>query len=284
MKAKIGRNSPCYCGSDKKYKKCCGAPAKQEMSVEISERAVAAYRDKGSGQMFVFTKDMVVNQLQRMGPQIAASFDRAFVADIHAISEQSSFNFALLFSCSKDCLRKNEELGVECAQLLLNASQTITCALEVIRHGFRLQPGILIRNAIETICVAVSLFVEPSLLAEHNGGRLDSTKTISTAKKAIPPLGRLYGFFSQQFAHLGQMHRAMHSWDSFESSDEGATMNLRFIKLAVNLITISSELVFYDWTENHRYWQRINEGGYEFNPSPQERLWQEKFLDVAEPA
>jgi len=28
---KIGRNAPCYCGSGKKYKKCCGAPTgKQE--------------------------------------------------------------------------------------------------------------------------------------------------------------------------------------------------------------------------------------------------------------
>ena len=25
---KIGRNDPCPCGSGKKYKKCCGAPAK----------------------------------------------------------------------------------------------------------------------------------------------------------------------------------------------------------------------------------------------------------------
>jgi uncharacterized protein YecA (UPF0149 family) len=24
---KIGRNDPCYCGSGKKYKKCCGALA-----------------------------------------------------------------------------------------------------------------------------------------------------------------------------------------------------------------------------------------------------------------
>jgi len=25
QKQKIGRNDPCYCGSGKKYKKCCGA-------------------------------------------------------------------------------------------------------------------------------------------------------------------------------------------------------------------------------------------------------------------
>ncbi|MDX1503354.1 MAG: SEC-C metal-binding domain-containing protein [Thermoanaerobaculia bacterium] len=25
--AKVGRNEPCPCGSGKKYKKCCGAPA-----------------------------------------------------------------------------------------------------------------------------------------------------------------------------------------------------------------------------------------------------------------
>jgi len=27
---KIGRNDPCPCGSGKKWKKCCGAPEKQQ--------------------------------------------------------------------------------------------------------------------------------------------------------------------------------------------------------------------------------------------------------------
>ena len=29
MHVKIGRNDPCWCGSGKKYKKCCGAPGKE---------------------------------------------------------------------------------------------------------------------------------------------------------------------------------------------------------------------------------------------------------------
>jgi uncharacterized protein len=27
MRAKVGRNEPCPCGSGKKFKKCCGAPS-----------------------------------------------------------------------------------------------------------------------------------------------------------------------------------------------------------------------------------------------------------------
>jgi uncharacterized protein len=27
LKAKVGRNEPCPCGSGKKFKKCCGAPS-----------------------------------------------------------------------------------------------------------------------------------------------------------------------------------------------------------------------------------------------------------------
>ncbi|MDG2764764.1 SEC-C metal-binding domain-containing protein [Vibrio parahaemolyticus] len=28
---KVGRNDPCPCGSGKKYKKCCGAPDKENV-------------------------------------------------------------------------------------------------------------------------------------------------------------------------------------------------------------------------------------------------------------
>jgi hypothetical protein len=74
---------------------------------------------------------------------------------------------------------------------------------------------------------------------------------------------------------LGKLHQELHSWNIFEPSDEAAQMNLMFIKFGINLITISTELVFYDWN-------RIGPNKYAYQPSKEEKLWQQKFLGIDE--
>jgi SEC-C motif len=205
---KIGRNSPCSCGSGKKYKKCCGSAVERVEKLKVSEKAVAAFLDEDTHSVVVMTADMVVNQLRRTGPKIAESFDKSFDADVWEIFEQFAQTFALLaHSYKRHVRRKIDSVSVKCGELLLNAAYTVIGALEILRHGFRLQPGILIRNEIETVCVALSLFAEPDWLVEWERGRLESTKTISRAKKVLPFGGILYGYFSREFAHLGARPR-----------------------------------------------------------------------------
>jgi hypothetical protein len=279
MESKIGRNEPCPCNSGRKYKKCCGSPSaslEANEDVAVPDGTVAAFVDK-KNERVVFLKDtMVVNQLRREGPKIAASFDNTFDEDIRQISEQFALSFGMLW-CQFQHANKNEVRDA-CIQLLANASQTSVAALELVRHGFRLQPGILIRNAIETICVALSLFAEPSLFEAYEKGKLQSSKMVSRAKEIVPGLGWAYGFFSKEFAHIGQLHQQMTEWDVFEKSDQAADMNLRFIKFAVNLLTISGELICYDSVDSHRYWKRSSPGRYAYDPSKEEREWQECFL------
>jgi len=281
MTHKIGRNDPCPCDSGKKYKKCCGSslgnvavPASEDHP--LVDGAVGAFVDSKNERLVILKDNMVVNQLQREGPKIAASFDKAFDKEIREISEQFAVMFGVLLCGIKG--RGSDKLRGACGQLLANASQTSIGALELVRHGFRLQPGILIRNAIETICVALSLFVEPDLLETYEDGKLQSSKMVSRAKGVVPGLGWAYGFFSKQFAHIGQLHHQMSEWDVFEKSDEAADMNLRFIKFAVNLLTISTELVFYDSVDTHRYWKRIEQGVYSYQPSKDEKNWQQSFF------
>jgi hypothetical protein len=279
MISKIGRNDPCPCNSGKKYKKCCGSPPANladNQEVAVPDGTVAAFVDP-KNERVVFLKDtMVVNQLRREGPKIAASFDAAFDEDIRQISEQFAIAFGTLYCRMQH--PKKDKVGDACLQLLANASQTSIAALELVRHGFRLQPGILIRNVLETICVALALFVEPELMETYEQGKLQSSKMVSRAKEVVPPLGWAYGFFSKEFAHLGTLHQQMHEWDVFEKSDDAAEMNLKFIKLAVNLLTISGELICYDSLETHRYWTRVAPGHYAYDPSESEREWQQAFL------
>jgi len=279
MTSKIGRNDPCPCGSGKKYKKCCGSslanPADSQQ-VAVPDDTAAAFVDSKNKRVVFLKNTMVVNQLRREGPKIAASFDAAFDEDIRRISEQFAIAYGTLY-CQMQRPNKNKTRDA-CVQLLANSSQTSIAALELVRHGFRLQPGILIRNAVETICVALALFVEPELMEAYEKGKLQSSKMVSRAKEVVPPLGWAYGFFSKEFAHLGQLHQQMHEWDAFEKSDDAAEMNLKFIKLAVNLLIISGELICYNSVETHRYWKRIAPGQYAYDPPESEREWQQAFL------
>ena len=84
--------------------------------------------------------------------------------------------------------------------------------------------------------------------------------------------------FSKEFAHIGQLQHQMSEWSAFEKSDEAAKMNLRFIKFAVNLLMIASELIFYDSVDAHRYWRRIGPDQYSYEPSVEERNWQQSFF------
>ena len=251
---KIGRNDPCPCGSGQKHKKCCGSPLRDAR----------------------WKSTFVVEQLRQDGPEIAASFDKAFGEEILQISEQLALFMELLRSRTQHA--KRSALPDACLQLLANASQTSIAALELLRHGFRLQPGILIRNAVETICVALSLFAEPALMEQYENGKLQSSKVVSRAKEIVPGLGWAYGFFSKEFAHIGKMHQQMHDWGAYEKSDQAATMNLKFIKFSVNLLTISAELIFHDSVSRHRYWKRVSGGNFSFEPSNREREWQRLFL------
>ena len=199
--AEVGRNDPCPCGSGKKFKKCCGSPTAEEQSIApnggMPENAVAVFYEEHDKQFRILTDDVLLNQLHREGPKIADSFDRTFERDLREISEQFSLTFALLMYGSKRAW-KDDDLSVRsrCCTLLLNAGQTIVAALEILRHGFRLQPGMLMRSAIETICVVVSLFTGQTSLQDYDAASLSSPKAVTHAKRAIPVLGYLYGFFS----------------------------------------------------------------------------------------
>jgi hypothetical protein len=57
-------------------------------------------------------------------------------------------------------------------------------------------------------------------------------------------------------------------------------MNLSFVKVALNLLTITTEVVLYESALQHRYWKKTGEEQYVFEPSEAESEWQAKFLKL----
>ena len=274
---KIGRNDPCPCGSGKKYKNCCaGKP------FPMANKAVGYMLDQQHGQLVVYTDEMLINQLQRDSLKIAASFDELCEEHLRSMSRLCSEVFMLLHQGLIVDLYHNE-LDQACIGMLMNAANSFSAAVTLLRNGYRLPPGILVRNILETISTVLHLFTRPDDLKKFKEGQLKSSKTIAAAKEVLPPFGRLYGFFSQEFAHIGSIQRELQPLVPYDHIDDALRVNLCFLKMTIWLLYVSSELLCLDIVGRPRYWHCLGkkqdgQTAYAYAPSTEERRWMARFL------
>lgn len=274
---KVGRNDPCPCGSGKKFKKCCYRKI-HETGLPEGVGILAEEWDLNKKTRVVMTDNLLENQILKQGPKIAESFDKCYGKDFKEISAEMSRCAAPLFLGFREIVKKPWQLS--CFQILFNAFNTVSCALIVLRQGYRLQPGILLRNVFEAISVVLAIIQDEKTFKLYSSGRLDSAKTLSIAKKILPFLGELYGRFSEDFAHISSFHGRFNRLNEFQRGEEAAEFNLSAIRMTSILLYITTELLCYDYVPKLRYWERIAPGQYKYNPSGTERDWQKKYLLV----
>lgn len=238
---------------------------------------VGAFVDRAEKKLFVFTDDILLNQLRRDGPRIEQSFDALCSADLQELSTQFSRTSALIFSGLAVALRSDDKLRFAIAQLLMNGCNSFTAAAATLRMGFVLQPGIIIRSLLETISTALHLLLNPRDLPAYEAHELQSPKTIAAAKRAIPLFGTLYGNFSNNFAHIGALHKSITPISPYTERHEALSINLSILRLAAWLLYVTVELVFLELVESPRYWCKV-ENGYAFEPDANEREWMKEFL------
>lgn len=233
--------------------------------------------DRAEKKLFIFTDDMLLNQLRRDGPAIEQSFDALCSVDLQDLSAQFSRTSGLVFSGLAVAQRGDDKLRFALAQLLMNGCNSFAAAVATLRMGFVLQPGIILRSLLETISTSLHLLLHPRDLSAYESHTLPSPKTIAAAKRAIPNFGLLYGHFSDNFAHIGVLHKSVTPLSRFTERHEGLSTNLSSLRIAVWLLYVTVELVFLDLLESPRYWRKL-ENGYAFDPDESEKDWMKKFL------
>ena len=235
-------------------------------------------------ELFIaYTDDILINQIRRDTTKITDSFDKLCEEHLREISRVCSRVFMLLHRGIMRSTRQGIELEQTCVEMLMNTLNSFVAATTVLQNGFRLQPGILIRNILETISTVLHLFTNPDDLKDFREGRLQSSKTIPSAKKVLPPFGWYYGFFSQNFAHIGYLHQNIQPLVPYKTFDYALELNISFLRLTVWLLYVTTELVCLEVVDTPRYWQYLgqNEHGkkmYSYNPSEDERKWLAKLL------
>ncbi len=186
----------------------------------------------------------------------------------------------ILFYGIADEIAAENPIKYNCAFLLQNALQTIVASLEVMRAGFRLQPGILFRSVLEILSSVIYLCIHPERLDDLKNGKLSSTKTISEAKKVFPYFGRIYGLYSNQFVHIGKLHRTLQPLSNYKVNDFALKQNILSLKLVSWMLYIVSELLFIDDIEVLHFWKILDNNRVQYSPRPDAKEWQEIFFEL----
>jgi hypothetical protein len=158
---------------------------------------------------------------------------------------------------------------------------TFMASIEVARHGFRRPYGAMARNIIEALATVLHISIEPEALKNFHAGRLQSTRSIAAAKKALPPFGHQYGLLSEHFVHINRAHAGLEPIVSYEEDEEPLAFIISTLRANAWLIYAVAELVFHDEILTPRYWRYLGQGAFAYDPSVAGRAWLKEFLSPA---
>ena len=289
---KIGRNAPCPCGSGRKFKHCCIGVVRSVDALRAMKNtppALPANRlhteviDIENRRIIATSNDVLFNQLKRDCPRIADAFDKMCSAQFQAFNDETCrfmATFAELLAAFPEKPYKRE-LYMTYLTILINATHTFIAAVELTRRGFRLQPGILIRSILESVSTVCHLVINQHHVEKLKAGQLRSTRTIASAKKVFPPLGRFYGLLSESFTHISHLHYSVSDENSikeYRAGEDALEFNCNALRFSIWSINVVSELAFFDSLSRHNYFRKIAENAFLYEPSDAERQRTEQFL------
>ena len=228
--------------------------------------------------------DLLVNQLKRDSARIAESFDALCDNDIKEISKLLSQATTLLLKAMHDEGRKNKQLQSWSVIALLNIANSLSAAAYVLRAGYLLVPGVVLRNGVEAMAVCLHGLLHPSALEKIQTGKFNSPSAVNTAKKVIPHFGLMYGMLSNSFTHIGPLHHQVQPLGPYTEVNDGLALNLSMLRASVWLFYVIVEFAFIDLLgETGRYWKLERPNKAIYSPSESEREWQRHFLRAPYP-
>lgn len=247
-------------------------------SAALFSKVGAIAIDHEEAQVICITKDILINQLKREAQGIAESFDRLHSDDLNDLSEVLSRPMSLLFTSYRYSLRTDDELRIVCANLMFNAVHSFIGAAALLRQGFYLQSAILVRSLLEQTATVLHLVTTISDLPRFKRGDLKVTAILRGAKRALPPFGGLYGFFSENFVHMSPLHGSPQPLTFYQRHSDELDVTIGFLRTGVWIILVTTELLSIDLSEDRLYWKPRGHGQVAYDLSDETKEWQEKFL------
>lgn len=112
------------------------------------------------GNRIILTKDILINQLRRDAVAIGASFDKLCDSELQIFSDFHASAVGVL-ACGV-ARYSSDEVRMKMALLLNNAQNSFVASLYLLRGGFLLQPGIVLRTMLEQVSTVNQMEQYPS--------------------------------------------------------------------------------------------------------------------------
>ncbi len=253
---------------------------KEEKKIELDNIA-AIYLDEEKAEQYIFTRDTVINQLQRVCPEINQSFDEVYSEEFKKLSSELSEILPIIFIGLRKASEDKQELFITSGDLLTNSAATIISAIQTLRCGFRMQSGILLRSVVEICATVVHLLVHPNVLKDFLADKVKSTKSISIADKQIPLFGMIWGVLSNRQIHINSLHADRYPMRKYSDKEElPASVTIGMLSVTTTILAIVTELTFINEIEKPKYWEVLGKGKVRFIPPDDTQLnWAKELLN-----
>lgn len=226
---------------------------------------------------------MLMNRVEREGRVVGQSFDAISGEAVAHLEVMYGRVAALLYVGLKNAKASGDELRHTCAIVLTNALKSLTAAFTLLRTGWRLQPYLCLRNGMEATSVVIHLLQRPDDLEKFKEGRLESPKTLKSAKTAIPPIGHMYGILSEEFVHVGKPFLHVQKGNVYTESEWEMWQCLASVSGFAFMLFLVTELMFIDEVAEPQCWARRSAGGFTQQWSVEIKAWREAFVRIYRP-
>lgn len=261
-----------------KRKKMKKEKFKESIGKITEDNFLTATIDHKNSKINVYTNDMLIKRMHRESIKIGKSFDKICKVELLEISKLFSECIFVISTGFMSSVDQSDELRITSGKLLMNATRTIQASVELLRLGYILQPGMLLRSIIETVSTISYFLMESEGHQKYLDGNFDVNKTIKYGKQVIPRLGCIQGFLSNNFVHISELHGDFNLVTEYKEITEPLSLNLSLIRSATWLTYVISELVFYDSIDEHKYWQRVEGNGYKFEQTDEVKEWMKHYF------
>ncbi len=248
----------------------------------MSPYHLAAVIDDENNQIRFYSKDMLLKRIKKDSPKVSRSFDRICHNEIHEISDLFSRISFLASNGYYIAEKVKDDMRITSSQLIINALSTIQAALETLRLGYILQPGILLRSVIETISTVAYFIIVPEGFSIYSDGKLDANKTIKYGKQVVPDLGSFHGILSNHYVHINEIHTQLSGLTEFNEMTDDLKINLGLIKATIWSLFVATEFAFCSYFSGINYWRIISENEIMYQESEDAKKWKSDFFKIIE--
>lgn len=153
-------------------------------------------------------KDTVLKYLCELAPESKARLSKHFTEEVEELSTLISRIIQTLQNYQKlNPIYDDSDSRQVAYALMTKGVNTLMAAFELALSGYLWEPPILLRNALEGFASAWDIVHNKTRFkAWQTKKRFRSTDSISNLKKAIEPIGQMYGLLSNMYAHISPIN------------------------------------------------------------------------------